>query len=55
MGWFGKVEGSTGTLWRVKKSKELKSKTTYLIAGKVSDAAGNSTDVRVTFVTRGKE
>ena len=54
VGWIGKVEGNTATLELVK-GRELKNETTYVIAGKVSDAAGNSTDVSVTFVTRGKE
>ena len=54
VGWLGKVEGNTGTLELVK-GKEIGNETTYVIAGKVSDAAGNSTDVSVTFVTKGKE
>ena len=54
VGWLGKVEGNIGTLELVK-GKEIGNETTYVIAGKVSDAAGNSTDVSVTFVTRGKE
>ena len=53
VGWLGKVEGSKGTLELVK-GKEIGNETTYVIAGKVSDAAGNSTDVSVTFVTKGK-
>ena len=54
VGWLGKVEGTTGTLELVK-GKEIGNETTYVIAGKVSDAAGNSLDVSVTFVTKGKE
>ena len=54
VGWLGKVDGTTGTLELVK-GKEIGNETTYVIAGKVSDAAGNSTDVSVTFVTKGKE
>ena len=54
VGWLGKVDGTTGTLELVK-GKEIGNETTYVIAGKVSDAAGNSTDVKVTFVTKGKE
>ena len=54
VGWLGKVEGNKATLELVK-GKEIGNETTYVIAGKVSDAAGNSTDVSVTFVTKGKE
>lgn len=51
VGWVGKVEGTTGTLELVK-GRELANETTYVIAGKVSDAAGNAIDVSITFVTR---
>ena len=51
VGWLAKVEGNKGILELVK-GRELENETTYVIAGKVSDAAGNSTDVSVTFVTR---
>ena len=54
VGWIGRVEGNKATLELVK-GRELTAETTYIIKGKVSDAAGNSTDVSVTFVTRGKE
>ena len=54
VGWLGKVDGNKGTLELVK-GKEIGNETTYVIAGKVSDAAGNSTDVSITFVTKGKE
>ena len=54
VGWLGKVEGNKATLELVK-GKEIGNETTYVIAGKVSDAAGNETDVSVTFVTKGKE
>ena len=54
VGWLGKVEGMTGTLELVK-GKEIGNETTYVIAGKVSDAAGNETEVSVTFTTKGKE
>ncbi len=54
VGWLGKVEGTTGTLELVK-GKEIGNETTYVIAGKVSDAAGNETEVSVTFTTKGKE
>ena len=54
VGWLGKVEGNKGTL-EVVKGKEIGNETTYVIAGKVSDAAGNELEVSVTFVTKGKE
>ena len=54
VGWIGKVVGNKAILELVK-GREIVSETTYVIAGKVSDAAGNSTDVSVTFVTRTKE
>ena len=54
VGWLGKVEGNKGTLELVK-GKEIGNETTYVVAGKVSDAAGNETEVKVTFVTKGKE
>ena len=53
VGWIGKVEGNKGTLELVK-GRELENETTYVIKGKVSDGAGNSTDVSVTFVTKAK-
>ena len=54
VGWLGKVDGDKGTLELVK-GKEIGNETTYVIAGKVSDAAGNETEVKITFVTKGKE
>ncbi|RKU38474.1 hypothetical protein C6496_06605 [Candidatus Poribacteria bacterium] len=54
VGWLGKVGGNKGILELVK-GRELDNETTYIIAGKVSDAAGNSTDIKITFVTKGKE
>ena len=54
VGWIGKVEGMKGTLDLVK-GKEIGNETTYVIKGKVSDAAGNETEVSVTFTTKGKE
>ena len=54
VGWLGKVEGTKGTLEPVK-GKEIGNETTYVVKGKVSDAAGNETEVSVTFVTKGKE
>ena len=54
VGWIGKVEGNKGTLELVK-GKEIGNETTYVIKGKVSDSAGNETEVSVTFTTKGKE
>ena len=54
VGWIGDVEGTKGTLDLVK-GKEIGNETTYVIAGKVADAAGNETEVSVTFTTKGKE
>ena len=54
VGWLGKVEGNKATL-KLVRGKEIGNEMTYVIKGKVSDAAGNSTDVSVTFVTKGKE
>ena len=54
VGWIGKVEGMKGTLELVA-GKEIGNETTYVIAGKVSDGAGNETEVSVSFTTKGKE
>ena len=54
VGWLGKVDGNTATLELVK-GKEIGNETTYVIAGKVSDAAGNEAEISITFVTKGKE
>ena len=54
VGWLGTVDADKGTLELVK-GKEIGNETTYVIAGKVSDAAGNETEVSITFVTKGKE
>ncbi len=53
VGWTGKIEGNKGTLELVK-GKELDPETTYVIAGKVEDAAGNETDINITFTTASK-
>ena len=52
-GWLGKVEGKKGTLELVR-GKELDNEITYVIAGKVADAAGNSTDINIRFTTASK-
>ena len=50
VGWIGKVQGNKATLQLVK-NRELTYETTYVIAGKVSDATGNPTDFKITFMT----
>ncbi|RKU18699.1 hypothetical protein C6503_09180 [Candidatus Poribacteria bacterium] len=53
VGWIGEIEGNKATLELVK-GKELGHKTTsvtYVIVGKVEDAAGNETDINITFTT----
>ena len=52
-GWLGKVTGKIGTLELVR-DKELGNEITYVIAGKVRDAAGNSTDINIRFTTARK-
>ena len=52
-GWLGKVSGKKGTLELVR-GKELGNEITYVIAGKVSDAAGNSTNINIRFTTSPK-
>ena len=52
-GWLGKVSGKKGTLELVR-GKELDNEITYVIAGKVSDATGNSTDINIRFTTAPK-
>ena len=53
VGWLGKVEGNTATLTLVA-GKEIDNGTSYVIRGKVSDAAGNSTDINISFTTASK-
>lgn len=50
VGWLGKVEGNRGRLELVK-GKEIRSETTYIISGKVRDAAGNETEISIFFTT----
>jgi hypothetical protein len=52
-GWLGKIAGKKGTLELVK-GKELGNEIIYVIAGKVKDAAGNSTDINIRFTTASK-
>ncbi len=51
VGWIGNVEGNKATL-EVVARKEIDNETTYVIKGEVFDAAGNSTDISITFVTK---
>ena len=53
VGWIGKVDGYKATLELVK-GRELVTETVYVIAGKVITTEGNATDIKITFVTRGK-
>ena len=53
VGWLGKVEGNKATLTLVA-GKEIDNGTTYVIKGKVSDAAGNSSDINIRFTTASK-
>ena len=50
VGWISKIESNKATLELVK-GKELAPETIYVIAGKVEDAAGNETDINITFTT----
>ena len=50
VGWIGRVGGNKGTLDLVK-GKEIEYSTTYVIVGKVNDAAANETTINITFVT----
>ena len=52
-GWLGKIAGKKGTLELVR-GKELGNEITYVISGKVEDAAGNSTDINIRFTTASK-
>ena len=54
VGWDGKVDGDKATLTPLA-GKEIGNETTYVVAGKVSDAAGNELEVSITFTTKGKE
>ena len=53
VGWLFDIRGNTGRLLLIK-GKEIKNGTTYVIRGKISDAAGNATEISITFVTIGK-
>lgn len=51
VGWLGSVDGSRACLELVT-GRELKHETTYVIVGKVSDAAGTELIIRETFITK---
>ena len=53
VGWWGRVEGTKATIVLIKGKEIIDCETTFIIVGKVSDAAGNSTDFKVTFTTAG--
>ena len=50
VGWISTVEGTKATLTPII-GKEIGNNTTYVIAGRVSDAAGNDSYISITFVT----
>lgn len=50
IGWIGTVSGNKATLELVK-GKEISHATTYVVVGNVSDAAGNETELSITFTT----
>lgn len=54
VGWIGWVEGNKAALDAVK-GREIGNEMTYVIKGKVADAAGNETEVNITFTTMGFE
>jgi hypothetical protein len=54
VGWLPKIDGNK-VVFETVKGKELGNETTYKVAGNVSDAAGNQSDIAITFVTKGKE
>ena len=54
LGWAPKVDGTKVTFEPLK-GKELGNDTTYIVQGRVEDAAGNKTVIRELFVTRLKE
>ena len=54
VGWLSEVDGDTVTLTGVA-GQELSNETEYEVAGRVSDAAGNVTDVLITFITKVNE
>ena len=53
VGWIDKFEGNKGTLELIK-GRELVNETTYIIAGKIATVEGNESEIKITFVTKGK-
>ena len=53
VGWLGKVEGHIGIL-ELTKGREISNEKTYVVVGKVSDAAGQEYMFKITFTTRAK-
>ena len=53
VGWLGWVEGTKAIVSVIGGKEIIDCETTFIIVGKVSDAAGNSTDFKVTFTTAG--
>ena len=53
VGWIAKVAGNKATLELIK-GRELASETVYVIIGRVTTIEGIQTDIKITFVTRGK-
>ena len=54
VGWDPKVDGDKATLTPLA-GKEIGNETTYVVAGKVSDNAGNELEISIKFTTKGKE
>ena len=54
IGWIGSVEGTTATL-KLVAGKEIGNETTYVIKGRVEDAARNKLTFEITFTTRDAE
>ena len=53
VGWLGKVDGNKGILELVR-GKDIGHDITYAIVAKVSDAAGNAADLKITFATQSR-
>ena len=53
VGWIGTVKGVYGRLEHVK-GRDIQNATTYMIVGKVSDAAGNPLQLKIRFTTETK-
>ncbi len=51
VGWLGRVDGDRATLIPLA-GKEIGNETTYVITGRIADAAGNETELSITFTTQ---